>query len=144
MLFVALTITNGPQNTTMCTNQLANCTCGFVGGDPSFVVPDWRIIKKNSNGVVVSDETINGRDIISSATDGLEWIPDLANPNNSVLRVGPVDGTDNQSSYQCIIITFTSGSVPSEVGILTVLGEACIITHYDKGYCLNPTLVRQK
>ena len=106
----------------MCTNQLANCTCGFVGADPNLVVPDWRIIKRNSNGVVVSNEVISGTEIIRNTIDGLEWIPDLANPNNSVLRVGPVDGTDNQSSYQCII-TILSGSVVSKVGTLTVLGE---------------------
>ena len=106
----------------MCTNQLADCTCGFTGIDPSFVVPDWRIIKRNSSGVVVSNEIINGGDIIRNTVDGLEWIPDLPNPNNSVLRVGPVDGTDNQSSYQCIFTTLR-GTVVSEVGTLTVLGE---------------------
>ena len=120
--FVAITITNGPQDTTVCTNQLADCVCGFVGADPHLVVPDWRIIRRNSSGVVVSNAVISGGDIIRNTTDGLEWIPDLANPNNSVLRVGPVDGTDNQSSYQCIISTL-SGSVVSEVGALTVLGE---------------------
>jgi len=86
------------------------------------VVPDWRIIKRNSNGVVVSNEVISGTEIIRNTIDGLEWIPDLANPNNSLVRVGPVDGTDNQSSYQCII-TILSGSVVSKVGTLTVLGE---------------------
>ena len=96
--------------------------CGFVGADPYLVVPDWRIIKRNSNGVVVSNEVISGTEIIRNTIDGLEWIPDLANPNNSLVRVGPVDGTDNQSSYQCII-TILSGSVVSKVGTLTVLGE---------------------
>ena len=120
--FVGLTITNGPQDTVVCTNQLVDCTRGFVGGDPNFFVPDWRIIKRNSSGAVVSDEIISGGDIIRDAADGLEWIPDLVNPNNSVLRVGPVDGTDNQSSYQCII-TILSGIVIGEVGTLTVLGE---------------------
>ena len=138
--FVGLTITNGPQDTTVCTNQLANCTCGFVGVDPHIVVPDWRIIKRNSNGVVVSDEVISGLGIIRDAADGLEWIPDLANPNNSVLRVGPVDETDNQSSYQCIITTILSGIVTSEVGTLAVLGEdTANVARYDKEYYLIPT-----
>jgi len=70
------------SNLVVCTNQLANCTCGFVGVDPNTVVPDWRIIRRNSNGVVVSNETINGGDIIRNTLDGLEWIPDLANANN--------------------------------------------------------------
>ena len=106
----------------MCTNQLVNCTCGFTEADPNFVVPDWRIIKKNSSGVVVGEEVINGANIINT-TNGLQWTPDLVNPNNSVLRVGPVDGTDNQSSYQCIITTILGGTFTSEVGVLTVLGE---------------------
>ena len=113
----------------MCTNQLVDCTCGFVGAGANFVVPDWLIIRRNSNGVVVSNEIINGGDIIRDTTDGLEWIPDLANPNNSVLRVGPVDETDNQSSYQCIF-TILSGSVVSKVGTLTVLGEMTRIYNY--------------
>jgi len=127
--FVGLTITNGPQDTVVCTNQLVDYACGFVGFDPNFVVPDWRIIKRNSNGVVVNNEVISGGDIIRNTDDGLEWIPDLTNPNNSVLRVGPVDETDNQSSYQCFFATVLRGSVVSEVGTLTVLGEdtACII-----------------
>ena len=122
-VFVAIFISDHPQNTTVCTNQLANCTCGFTGINPSFVVPDWRIIKRNRNGIVVSNQTINGGDIIRNTIDGLEWIPDLVNPNNSVLRVGPVNETDNQSSYQCTFTTILSGSVVSEVGTLTVLGE---------------------
>jgi len=98
-VFVAISITDHPQDTTVCTNQLANCTCGFVGVDANVAVPDWRIVKRNRNGVVVSDEFISGEDIIRSTTDGLEWIPDLTNANNSVLRVGPVDETDNQSAH---------------------------------------------
>ena len=86
------------------------------------VVPDWRIIRRDSSGVVVRNETISGMEIITNTDDGLQWIPDLANPNNSVLRVGPVDSTDNQSSYQCIF-TILSGILVSEVGTLTVLGE---------------------
>jgi len=111
----------------VCTNQLADCACGFVGVDPNFAVPDWRIIKRNRSGVVVSNVTINGGNIIRNTIDGLEWIPDLANPNNSVLRVGPVDETDNQSSYQCILISIFIGTVSSTMGILTVLGEVTAV-----------------
>ena len=41
-----------------------------------------------------------------------------------MLRVGPVDETDNQSSYQW---TLLSGTVVSEIGILTVLGEDTVV-----------------
>ena len=121
-VFVAITITNHPQDTTVCTNQLVNCACGFVGADPNLLVPDWLIAKRNKTGVVVSNEVISGEDIIRNTTDGLEWIPDLTNANNSVLRVGPVDEMDNQSSYQCTF-TILSSVIFSSVGTLTVLGE---------------------
>jgi len=74
------------------------------------------------NGIVVSNETISGINIITNINDGLEWIADPLNGNNGVLRVGPVDRTDDQSSYQCSFVLL-SGTVFSDVGTLTVLGE---------------------
>ena len=121
-LSVALTITNGPQDTTVCTNQVANCTCGYTGVDPNFLVPNWRIIKRR-NGEIVSDEAISGTEIITDTNDGLQWIADPINGSNSVLSVGPVDRTDDQSSYQCFFALLSS-SIFSDVGILTVLGES--------------------
>ena len=118
---VALTVTNGPQDTTMCINQVANCACGFTGADPNFVVPDWRIIKRR-DGVVVSNETIGGSEIIRNTNDGLEWMADPLNGNNSVLRVGPVDGTDDQSSYQCTFALLNE-IIDSSTGTLTVIGK---------------------
>ena len=104
MYVSVIMITNGPSNTTVCTNQLANFTCGFVGSDLNFVVPDWRIIRKDRNQAVISDNTyIRGTEIIGNTTDRLEWIPDLVNLNNNVLIVDPVSKADNQSSYQCIL-----------------------------------------
>jgi len=85
------------------------------------VVPNWRIIKRR-NGTVVSDEIISVAEITRDTNDGLEWIADTFNGNNSVLRVGPVGRADDQSSYQCIFTTL-SGDVSSDVGTLTVLGE---------------------
>ena len=119
---VAFTITNGPQDTTVCINQVANCTCGFTGADPNFVVPGWRIIKRR-NGVVVSNETVSGSEIIRNTNDGLEWIADLPNGNNSVLRVGPVDVTDDdQSSYQCSFALLNE-IIESSIGTVTVVGK---------------------
>ena len=77
---------------------------------------------KRRNGEIVSNEIIAGINIIANTIDGLEWIADSHNGNNSVLRVGPVDGTDDQSSYQCIF-ALLSGNILSSTGILTVLGE---------------------
>ena len=117
-----MVITNGPQNTTVCVNQFANIQCGFNGADPVVTVPNWHIIKRNSNGAIIFDETISGTEIIRDTDDGLEWIADQMNPNNSVLRVGPVGRNDDQSSYQCIFATLVD-NIPSEMGMLTVLGE---------------------
>ena len=116
-LSLAVVITNGPQDITVCVNQFANIQCGFNGADPNLVVPNWTIIKRDRNGAVIND-TVNGTEI--SRID--EWIPDLVNPNNSVLRVGPVDSTDNQSSYQCSFVQ-SNDTTYSSVAILTVLGE---------------------
>ena len=113
----------------MCINQVANCACGFTGADPNFVVPNWRIIKRNRNGVIVSDVTVSGIDITTNTVDGLQWIVDPHNGNNSLLRVGPVGGTDDQSSYQCIFATANGGNVESDMGTLTVIGK---INNYDQ------------
>ena len=115
-------ITNGPQDTTVCVNQFVNFSCGFTGADPNMVVPNWHIIKRNRNGVVVSDETVSGTEIIRDTNDGLEWIADPLNGNNSLLRVGPVDRTDDRSSYQCIF-ALRNDNVESDMGTLTVLGK---------------------
>ena len=119
---IALTISNGPQDTTVCINQVANCTCGFTGADPNFVVPNWRIIKRR-NGEVVSNGIITGRDIITNTNDGLEWISDPFNGNISVLRVGPVNRTDDQSSYQCSFALLNEIIESTIIGTVTVVGK---------------------
>ena len=120
-LALAVVITNGPQDTTVCVNQYANIQCGFTGADPNLVVPNWTIIKRDRNGTVVSNDTVNGTEI-NRFNNGLKWKPDLANPNNSLLRVGPVGSTDNQSSYQCSFVQ-SNDTTYSSVAMLTVLGE---------------------
>ena len=73
-------------------------------------------------------------DIANDDSDGLQYIPDLSSgmntSPNSRLLVGPVDETDNQSSYQCIFnIALTE--FESSVGTLTVTGT------YASGYVYN-------
>ena len=124
IVIAALEITNGPMDTTVCTGSIANIPCGFVNDSRNFV-PNWRIIRRSSNGSVISDMTISGTVIITNNVGGLEWIPDAANgllmSPNSRLVVGPVDETDNQSSYQCVF-ALAGGNVVSSVGTLTVTG----------------------
>ena len=124
-IIVALEITNGPMDTTVCTGSVANISCGFINGDPNSVVPDWGIVRRSDDGSVISNMTVNGLDIINNNIDGLEWVADTNSgvnmSPNSRLVVGPVDETYNQSSYQCSFTTI-SGAVESSIGTLTVAG----------------------
>jgi len=128
-----LAITNGPQDTTVCMNDMAECTCGFNGANPLLTTPNWRIVTRSSDGSVVSNITINGMSIVHDKDDGLKWVIGQANSTsspNSKLVVGPVNETHNQSSYQCVFpvnqiingITQT-GIVHSSIGTLTVVGK---------------------
>jgi len=115
--FSAVIITNGPQNTTVCVNQLASISCGFTGADSYLELPRWHITKKRNVGAHrLYHETFSIK--YDSDIDGLEWISDPLNRNNSVLKVGPVDMADDQSTYWCSF--YNAGS---SVGTLTVLSE---------------------
>ena len=110
---------------------MAECYCGFTGTDPNFIAPNWRIIFRSDDGSIVSNDIINGLDIINGSINDLQWVPDLTsgdnNATNSKLLVGPVNMTHNQSSYQCIF-AIVGGSVISSVGTMTVVGntKCCI------------------
>ena len=125
-VIVALEITNGPMDTTVCTGSVANISCGFINGDPNNVVPDWGIVRRSDDGSVISNMTVDGLDIVRNTNDGLEWVADTTSgvnmSPNSRLVVGPVDETYNQSSYQCVLFTILSGTVQSSIGTLTVAG----------------------
>ena len=135
-LFICISefaITNGPQDTTVCINDMAECTCGFNGVNPSLTIPDWIIVTRSSDGSVVSNVTIEGRDIVNNKHDGLKWQlgdRNITSSPNSKLIVGPVNKTHNQSSYQCVFPTnqiingiLQSGIVKSSIGTLTVVGK---------------------
>ena len=132
LMILGISITNGPQDTTVCMNAMAECDCGFTESDPSFAVPDWRIVFRSDNGSVISNDTINGVDIINRLINGLQWMPDITsgdnNAPNSKLLVGPVNMTHNQSSYQCIFTRGQGGAVISSVGTMTVVGKTTIAT----------------
>ena len=130
LLYIGFVITNGPQNTTVCMNAMAECYCGFTGASPNSVFPDWRIIFRRDDGSIVSNDIIDGLDTINGSINGLQWVPDLTsgdiNATNSKLLVGPVNMTYNQSSYQCIFtIASLNGlkSLISSVGTMTVVGK---------------------
>ena len=118
-------ITNGPMDTTVCNGAIAMIPCGFNNVNPKVTLPNWRIIRRNNDGSVISDMTISGLDIVTNSNDGLEWVPDLTSGENmspnSRLLVGPVDETYNESSYQCIFTSLIN-TTESSVGTLTVAG----------------------
>ena len=124
---IGLSINNGPQDTTVCMNTVAECDCGFSGANPYHVFPEWRIIYRSDTGSIISNFTVDSEDILLRPMNGLQWSLDLTsgenNAPNSKLLVGPVNKTYNQSSYQCIIPTI-SGRIISSVGTMTVVGKA--------------------
>ena len=126
--YVGVIITNPPQNVTVCINNVAEISCGFTGADPNLVRPDWIIIMRNEDGSIVSNETVFGAVILSNLEDNLEWVPDLDsgtnNASNSKLSFGPVDKTDNQSSFQCYFVSSKNQILAiSNIGIITVVGK---------------------
>ena len=130
ILSVGVIITNGPQDTAVCMNTIAECDCGFTGSDPYLAIPNWRIVLRSDDGSIISNKTIDGDDIDNGLINGLQWAPDLTsgdnNAPNSKLLVGPVNMTHNQSSYQCIIELIRSDTVISSVGTMTVVGKTTI------------------
>ena len=125
--YVDITITNGPQNTTVCMNATAEINCGYTGADPYTVVPEWKITLRSDDGSIISNYTVDGFTIIHEPINGLQWLPDLTSGTNtspnSKLLIGPVNNTHNQSSYQCVIDTGLLDPSISEVGTITVVGK---------------------
>ena len=131
---VGFVITNGPQDMTVCINTMAECYCGFTGANPTFAIPDWRIVFRSDNGSIVSNDTVDGDGIVNRLINGLQWVPDLTsgefNGTNSKLLVGTVNMTHNQSSYQCIFTMSQGVSIISSVGTMTVVGKTAIYSSY--------------
>ena len=108
------------QNVTVDSLELIHILLCQVGG-----------VFRSDDGSVISDDTINGLDILNRLINGLQWLPDLTsgdnNGTNSKLLVGPVNMTHNQSSYQCLF-ALVGGSVVSSVGTITVVCKTTIAT----------------
>ena len=126
MISLALEITNGPMNVTVCSGAKAKISCGFTGDSVySNVMPSWRIIKRNNNGSVISNETVSGMDIHSNSIDDLQFTTvrnHKGSADGSHLSVGPVDDSYNNTSYQCIF-TINDNIIESDTaGTITVIG----------------------
>ena len=120
------------MNVTVCRGTKADISCGYTGVyDPLRASPNWRIIKRNNNGSVISNATVSGMGILNNETDGLKFIIYISNGNNadeSYLSVGPVDDTYNNTSYQCIF-TINDNIIESDTaGTITVIGMYLLIT----------------
>ena len=124
-------ITNDPMNVTVCSGTNAKISCGFTGvSKPSETLPNWywRIIKRNNDGYVISNETVRVMDINANKTDGLVFFivqkskKDIVSANDSYLSVGPVNDNYNNTSYQCIFINSTTTIESNTAGTVTVIG----------------------
>ena len=121
--------TDEPMDTTVCMRRNAIMPCGFRNVSDS-VTPHWNISMRRNDGNIVSDEftisAINGDNDVGNA-NGLDYIFDTVLGDNmspdTRLVVGPVDMTDDQSSYQCVFLLPGSGTFRSNTGTLTVTGE---------------------
>ena len=137
--YLALVITNGPMNVTVCSGATAEISCGFTGVSASLfnIRPDWRIIKKNISGHVIENKTVNQMDI--DKTDGLIFTftqtagNGIYSANNSYLSVGPVDDTYNNTSYQCMF-TINDTIIESDTATITVIGTFTHIHTYIHTY----------
>ena len=118
-----LVITNHPMNVTVCSGTKAKISCGYTGVSDFFnTIPNWRIIKRNNNGSVISNVTVSGVDVRSNKIDGLNFTSNHNNADGSYLSVGPVDDTYNNTSYQCIF-TINDNIIESDTaGTITVIG----------------------
>ena len=135
-LYVALVITDDPVNVAVCSETNANISCGFTGvSDPLSTFQNWcwRIIKRNNDGYVISNEIVKVLDINANKTDGLTFFiianirNNITSANSSYLSVGPVDDTYNNTSYQCIF-TINDTIIESDTaGTVTVIGKYVII-----------------
>ena len=83
LIIVGFIITNGPEDTTVCMNAIAECNCGFTGTDPNFAIPNWRIVFRSDNGSIISNDILDGDDILDGLINGLQWFPDLTSGDNN-------------------------------------------------------------
>ena len=113
------------MNVTVCSGTKAKISCGYAGVSDFFTIrPDWRIIKRNNNGSVISNVTVSGLDMRSQKFDDLRFTLVISGnrADGSYLSVGPVDDTYNNTSYQCIF-TINDNIIESDTaGTITVFG----------------------
>ena len=113
------------MNVTVCSGTNADIPCGFTGVDAFNTRPDWRIVRRNNDGDVISNDTVNGVIIQFDRSDGLVFMREVLldnSANGSYLSVGPVDDTYNNTSYQCIF-TINDTIIESDTaGTVIVIG----------------------
>ena len=124
------------MNVTVCSGTNAEISCGFTGVSKPLTTFSnwyWRIIKRDNDGYVISNETVRVMDINANTTDDLVFVIMSSNRNGTIsanrshLSVGPVDDTYNNTSYQCIF-TINDTIIESDTaGTVTVIGMYVII-----------------
>ena len=112
------------MNTTACANQNAIFFCGFTGVNPLHLILNWSIIWRNTSDSIIHDKSYSVYMINADPNNGLEWVPDFNNANNSRLVIDSVNKMYNQSSFQCIISSADGNKIVSTIGYLTVAGKS--------------------
>ena len=121
------------MNTTVCANQNASFFCGFTGVNRLHLILIWNIIWRNASGSIIDERSYSVHAINVDSNNGLKWLPDFNNSNNSRLVIDSVNKLYNQSSFQCIIPSADGNSIVSTTGFLTVAGKSMhsyIIIYY--------------
>ena len=116
-------IVREPMNTTACAHQNASFYCGFTGVNPLQLILNWSIIWRDESGSVAIARNYSVFTINIDPNNGLEWIPDLNNSNNSKLVIDSVNEMFNLSSFQCIIPSVNGNHIASAIGFLEVAGK---------------------
>ena len=110
---------------TTCSGTNAEISCDFTEvSNPFDTRPDWRIIRRNNDGLVISNETVNAGIIRANQTDGLVFHSQVLTNNIVTVRlsVGPVDHTYNNTSYQCIFTINDTIIESNTAGTVSVIG----------------------
>ena len=120
---------------TTCSGTNAEISCDFTEvSNPFDTRPDWRIIRRNNDGLIISNETVNAGIIRANQTDGLVFHSQVLTNNIVTVRlsVGPVDHTYNNTSYQCIFTINNTIIESNTAGTVSVIG---MYIHTYKSIC---------
>lgn len=115
------------MNTTACNHQNASFFCGFTGANPLYLIFNWSITWRDGSDNIIYTRNYSVFTINQDPNNGLQWVPDFNNSENSKLVVNSVNEMYNWSSFQCIIPSVDGNDIASTIGFLLVAGKSRFI-----------------